>query len=203
MSGAAALERNDNATAAALWKRLRATLPADSPNLAEIDQVMARVGVAPPPRGPQRQPPSPAPVPRRPWPRRPRRLRPPRQAAPCRIDGRVEIDPKLAAKMAPGDTLFIYARNPEGSRMPLAARSTAADLPKSFALTDAMAMTPAKTISQAKSDRRRGAHLQGGQRDAAARRPRGHQRARGAGRARRPRDDRPRRPLTPDIYFLI
>ena len=36
--------------------------------------------------------------------------------------------------------------------MPLAIlRGTAAELPKSFALTDAMAMTPAQTISLAKS----------------------------------------------------
>ena len=54
--------------------------------------------------------------------------------------------------MVPGDTLFIFARNAEGSRMPLAIlRGTAAELPKSFALTDAMAMTPAQTISLAKS----------------------------------------------------
>ena len=54
--------------------------------------------------------------------------------------------------MAPGDTLFIFARNSEGSRMPLAIlRGTASELPKSFALTDAMAMTPNQTISLAKS----------------------------------------------------
>ena len=36
--------------------------------------------------------------------------------------------------------------------MPLAVmRGTAAELPKSFALTDAMAMTPAMTISRAKT----------------------------------------------------
>ena len=68
------------------------------------------------------------------------------------VQGRVEIDPKLAAKIAPGDALFIYARDPEGSRMPLAVmRGTAAELPKAFALTDAMAMTPANTISHAKT----------------------------------------------------
>jgi cytochrome c-type biogenesis protein CcmH len=68
------------------------------------------------------------------------------------VEGRVEVDPKLASKIAPGDALFIYARDPDGSRMPLAIlRGTAADLPKSFALTDAMAMTPANTISRAKT----------------------------------------------------
>ena len=45
-----------------------------------------------------------------------------------------------------------YARDPSGSRMPLAVmRGTAAELPKAFSLTDAMAMTPASTISKAKS----------------------------------------------------
>ena len=54
--------------------------------------------------------------------------------------------------MAAGDKLYIYARNAEGSRMPLAIlQGTAADLPKTFTLTDAMAMTPAQTISMAKS----------------------------------------------------
>ena len=68
------------------------------------------------------------------------------------ISGRVEIDAKLAARVAPGDALFIYARNSEGSRMPLAIlKGTASELPRTFALTDAMAMTPAQTISMAKS----------------------------------------------------
>ena len=67
------------------------------------------------------------------------------------IEGRVEVDPKLAGKIAPGDTVFILARDPDGSRMPLAAlKLTGADLPKSFALSDAMAMSEATTISKAK-----------------------------------------------------
>ena len=67
------------------------------------------------------------------------------------IEGRVEVDPKLAGKIAPGDTVFILARDPDGSRMPLAAlKLTGADLPKTFALSDAMAMSEATTISKAK-----------------------------------------------------
>ncbi len=47
--------------------------------------------------------------------------------------------------------MFIFARDPDGPRMPLAAmKITAAELPKTFALTDAMAMSPANTISKAK-----------------------------------------------------
>ena len=66
------------------------------------------------------------------------------------VEGRVEIDPKLAKSLGPTDTVFIFARDPDGPRMPLAAmRVTGADLPRAFALTDEMAMSPAATISKA------------------------------------------------------
>ena len=152
LAGSAALERNDNATAAALWKRLRATLPADSPNLAEVDEALARVGVAPPPKSAAPAATAPAPSPA---PAMAAKAPPPSAAAPggavTSIEGRVEVDPKLAGKIAPGDTVFILARDPDGSKMPLAAlKLTGADLPKSFALSDAMAMSEATTISKAK-----------------------------------------------------
>ena len=156
LAGSAALERNDNATAAALWKRLRATLPADSPNLAEVDEALARVGVTPPAKGAAAAPaPSPAPamVAKAPAPSADAPAKGPATAGgtASSIEGRVEIDPKLAGKIGPGDTVFILARDPDGSRMPLAAlKLTGADLPKSFALSDAMAMSEATTISKAK-----------------------------------------------------
>ncbi|PWB58827.1 MAG: hypothetical protein C3F16_13110 [Betaproteobacteria bacterium] len=54
----------------------------------------------------------------------------------------------LAGKVAPTDTLFIYARAETGSRMPLAIlRGGAGELPKSFELDDSMGMTPAVTLS--------------------------------------------------------
>jgi cytochrome c-type biogenesis protein CcmH len=152
LAGSAALERNDMATAAALWKRLRATLPADSPNLAEVDEALARVGVAPPPKGTASAAAAPAPSPA---PAMVAKAPPPSAAAPSgavsSIEGRVEVDPKLAGKIGAGDTVFILARDPDGSKMPLAAlKLTGADLPKSFALSDAMAMSEATTISKAK-----------------------------------------------------
>ena len=49
------------------------------------------------------------------------------------ISGRVSLSPALAARVAPGDTVFIFARAAEGPRMPLAIlKRTAADLPASF-----------------------------------------------------------------------
>jgi cytochrome c-type biogenesis protein CcmH len=60
----------------------------------------------------------------------------------------VNLAPELRARLAPGDTLFIYARAVSGPRMPLAmARLTAADLPASVSLDDASAMMPAMKLS--------------------------------------------------------
>lgn len=64
------------------------------------------------------------------------------------ISGKVTISPSLAGKAAASDTLFIFARAKTGPKAPLAImRLRAADLPATFALTDAMAMIPEMKIS--------------------------------------------------------
>ncbi|MDE2389035.1 MAG: c-type cytochrome biogenesis protein CcmI [Betaproteobacteria bacterium] len=64
------------------------------------------------------------------------------------VSGSVTISSDLAAKVSPGDTLFIYARAKSGPKMPLAIlRLKASDLPASFTLTDDMAMTSAMKMS--------------------------------------------------------
>ena len=72
----------------------------------------------------------------------------PSAPGPAHVAGVVSLSPALAAKAAPGDTVFIFARAAEGPRMPLAIlRRTVADLPISFTLDDAMAMSPAMKLS--------------------------------------------------------
>lgn len=161
LAGSAALERNDRATAAKLWTKLRASLPPDSPNVAEVDAALKEIGVTPPPSSAAaaKAPASPAAVVAAPSPRAapsastasPALPASPATPGAATIEGRVEIDPRLAGRIAPGDTVFVLARDPDGSRMPLAAlKLSGSDLPKSFSMSDAMAMSDATTISKAK-----------------------------------------------------
>ena len=70
------------------------------------------------------------------------------QAAAAAISGTVRIAPALASRVAPGDTLFIYARAPQGSRMPVAIVKRAAGAwPAEFRLDDSSAMSPVARLS--------------------------------------------------------
>ncbi|HEY7873084.1 MAG TPA: c-type cytochrome biogenesis protein CcmI [Rudaea sp.] len=61
----------------------------------------------------------------------------------------VSLDPKLAAKLAPGDVLFVYAKAASGPPMPLAIqRMDAGRLPVTVTLTDGMGMLPSMKLSQ-------------------------------------------------------
>ena len=70
-------------------------------------------------------------------------------AATSSITGVVSLSPALAAKVAPDDTVFIFARAAEGPRMPLAIlRRKASELPISFTLDDSTAMSPEMKLSK-------------------------------------------------------
>jgi cytochrome c-type biogenesis protein CcmH len=66
------------------------------------------------------------------------------------ITGHVTLADAVKSKVAPDDTVFIYARAPTGSRMPLAIlRKKVSDLPLDFRLDDSLAMSPAARLSGA------------------------------------------------------
>lgn len=67
------------------------------------------------------------------------------------VSGQVLLAPEVTAKLAPTDTLFVYARALVGPRMPLAILRVpapkAGEFPRAFELTDAMSMAPGMTLS--------------------------------------------------------
>jgi cytochrome c-type biogenesis protein CcmH len=60
----------------------------------------------------------------------------------------VQLAPALAARVAPGDTVFVFARAVDGPRVPLAVmRKQARELPAAFSLDDTMAMAAGMKLS--------------------------------------------------------
>src|SRR5206468_2862862 len=101
LAGTAAFDRNDRAGAVRYWERALLVLPADSEMAQRVSASIAEA------RGPEAE--TRAPV-----------AQAPQGQRGARVSGVVKIDPKLAGKVAPDDTVFIFARAAEGPRMPLA-----------------------------------------------------------------------------------
>ncbi|HKE38997.1 MAG TPA: c-type cytochrome biogenesis protein CcmI [Casimicrobiaceae bacterium] len=142
LAGTAALQAQDFAASLGYWRRLAAQVPPDSDEARQVAAVIAEVETA------QREGKAPLqPVDKPAQQTAQRAAASPTSGA---ISGRVDLAPALASKVALNDTVFIFARAPEGSRMPLAVlRVPAKELPKSFALDDSMGMAPGVKLSNA------------------------------------------------------
>jgi cytochrome c-type biogenesis protein CcmH len=151
MAGTDAFDRQDYKGAVALWERLAASLPEDAPfrqQLAgSINEARSRAGL--PPLAAATVPPAAArPAPPAAAAKKPA-ADPVASATGGRVGGTVTLSAELRAKVAPEDSVIIFARPAEGSRMPLAlTRVKAKDLPKTFSLDDTMAMSPDMTLSK-------------------------------------------------------
>jgi cytochrome c-type biogenesis protein CcmH len=134
MAGTEAFDRKDYKGAVEYWERLRAAAPPDSEIGRNVTgsineaRALGGLGEAPP-------------------------VAAATAAAPAaRVQGTVRLDPALAARTAPNDTVFVFARAAAGPRVPLAVLTLrAADLPAQFALDDSMAMSPQFKLSGQKS----------------------------------------------------
>lgn len=120
LAGSAQFERGDHAAAIGYWDRVLKQVPPDSEFARSVAESVAEA----------------------------RRLAGTAAQSAATLEGEVSLDPALASRVSPADTVFVLARPASGARMPLAVVSTTVGaLPYRFALDDSMAMTPAATIS--------------------------------------------------------
>lgn len=135
LAGTAAMDAGDSQRALGYWRRLASQVPAGSPDaeriaaiIAEIEQPPAPSASAPASTGGNRSIQD--------------------DIAAKEIRGRVELSAALRSRVAPDDSVFVFARAAHGGRMPLAARRfTARALPLEFTLDDSASMAGAKLSS--------------------------------------------------------
>lgn len=139
LAGSAAFDRKDYARAAESWQKILDVVPRDSDiarsilgSINEAKGLMGAPQIALPPvaqAGAAQSAPAAA-------------------ASGAKVEGTVDIDPALRAKVSDSDTVFIFARAAEGPRFPLAVvRAQVKDLPFKFVLDDSMSMTPEAKLS--------------------------------------------------------
>jgi cytochrome c-type biogenesis protein CcmH len=137
LAGTIAFDRKNYADAVMHWEHILKAAPPDSKIRSAIQSSIAEAqSLGGMPVTQAAEPPSTEPAPSM------------AVAGNATVTGVVKLAPELAAKVAPDDILFIYARAAEGPRAPLAIlRKPARELPAKFALDDTMAMNPALKLS--------------------------------------------------------
>lgn len=139
LAGSAAFAQGQFKLALQRWTRVRKGMDNQAPQAQTLDQVIAmaaqRAGVATP-TPPGNPKPSAAAGPAL------------ASGASGSISGRVSLTPALLAQVSPTDTVFIYATQTDGPRMPVAIIKTQVSaLPTAFELNDSSAMSPERRIS--------------------------------------------------------
>ena len=137
LAGSSAYGRKDFVAAQTFWQRARERAAPGSPFAQGLESSLeaARAGIASQPGGAARVAAAPAdPT--------------PATTSHPGVRGQITIAPELQAKLAAGDTLFVFARPVQGPRMPLAVMRVAATAgPVPFALDDSQAMAPELRLS--------------------------------------------------------
>lgn len=150
LAATAAMDAGDYQAAAGYWQTLRADLPPGSDDERQVTAILeevrtkaaasgkpiteSKVAAAKAPAAAAAKAATPAAA----------------SAGGTTVTGSVSIAPALSSKVAPSDTLFVFARAEGGPRMPLAVlRSSPPTLPMQFKLDDSMAMAPMAKLSGA------------------------------------------------------
>jgi cytochrome c-type biogenesis protein CcmH len=150
LAGTAAFNRKDYRQAVDYWERMKKSVPPDSPLAGSVDASIAEARAL---GGLKPGPASAAATPSAPPAAEPAKgvataVQAPPGPSGASIAGTVSLAAALAAKAAPTDTVYIFARPAEGARMPLAIiRKQVKDLPFRFTLDDSMAMAPNFALS--------------------------------------------------------
>lgn len=138
LAGSVAFEARDYAGARDHWERLAAQLPPESPLLRSVRGSIAEAtqlegGVVTTATTATTAAPAPGPA----------------TAPAAELRGEVELAPELAGRVAPTDTVFVFARAAEGPRMPLAVQRLPAGAATrwAFVLDDRSAMSPQWRLS--------------------------------------------------------
>ncbi|MBU1777966.1 MAG: tetratricopeptide repeat protein, partial [Gammaproteobacteria bacterium] len=133
LSGTAAMERGDYASAIRYWEKLLSHIPAESEDAQMIGDGIqqARQMLAQSRGGKIKE-----------------TQAKPQASAKASLSGTVTLSDALKGQVDPNDTLFVLARAAQGPKMPLAViRKQVKDLPLSFTLDDSMAMSPEMSLS--------------------------------------------------------
>ncbi len=140
LAGSAAFEKKDFAKAIQFWEKANKIAPPGSEfakGLASsVEEARAAAGASAPrlASAPQQTAPKSEPTP---------------AIAASSIQGVVSLAPSLKSKVAPDDTVFIFARAAQGPRMPLAIlKRKASELPITFTLDDSTAMSEELKLSK-------------------------------------------------------
>ena len=134
LAGSAAFEKQDFAKAAQFWSKAQSLAPPGSDfakGLASsVEEARAASGQKGKPQVTAKSAPTPA-------------------VAAVSVQGVVSLSPALKSKVAPDDTVFIFARAAAGPRMPLAIlKRKASELPITFTLDDSTAMADELKLSK-------------------------------------------------------
>ena len=140
LAGTAAFDRKDYRTAVARWETLVRIEPADGPFASQVQAGIAqarRLGGMP----------TAASTPSQALPTTAATM-PTSAVGEAQVAGTITLAPALQKRVAPEDTVFVFARAADGGRMPLAIlRKHAKDLPLQFRLDDSLAMSPTANLS--------------------------------------------------------